>query len=530
MTAGAKPLAGTEGLTVLRDALIPDLVQAEEARLILSWYQNGSIVTPDERSASFVREVLQQVGVEIDVLAEPPDDPTPTPPTPEQPPKPTASEPAKTPETAQKRSSKLSAAALSRAAKAWADKHPDEAAALIYYNATAGIELIAPDARRSKQGSFLALLLSRVACTEPADLPELLDPLSPIQDVAIAQLTSDDDHGALPWPGTPAEALFVAVRLPAISEHDIDGEPISVLAAARKLFAPWRTATSLPIAPQATSRRRLPNNHLPELPPATASQLVLPAMPRTAQTTTAPWIALFDSLGGNSMAKGRGAPLELRLWIEALAWATPAARNGHLINVPMTLRQLRDALWPHGWHRGRQLPRLRDAMRRINSLGFLQITRDHEWAPILWRTLPTPGAGLDATMLLQVQLPPVERAGLGAPFNRNILRRLGLTAAPQYRAYLGLVELWDRTRRRGYKPWQPATDRPQLPWPNLQPHERRRLVFGDDSTVNTASTLRTRQQDADRAIQDLDAHGVIELRPDSDHPRKWQLVRRDLHR
>ena len=89
------PKADDETLEALRTALSPDHVQADEARLILRWYRNGRIVTPDERSASFAREVLRHAGGEIEVLTDPGDGPDTTPPTPKQPPKPTEAQPSK---------------------------------------------------------------------------------------------------------------------------------------------------------------------------------------------------------------------------------------------------------------------------------------------------------------------------------------------------------------------------------------------------------------------------------------------------
>ena len=523
------PKPDNEHLKALRTAMSPDHVQSDEARLILRWYRKGRIVTPDERSASFAREVLQHVGVEIEVVADPGDGPDTTPPTPEQPPKTTEAQPAKkakAPETAQKQSRKLSAAALSRAAKAWADKNPDEAAALIYYNATTVAELIAPDARRTKEGSLLALHLRRVARYQPAHLPELLSPLSSPQHAVITQSTSDD-NGTVPWPDDPADALRAAARLPAIRDHDIDGEPVSVLAATRLLFAPVTLEKAL--IPPAPSIRivEAPKDRLPDVPPAQPErQLLLPAMSPPDRPTigTAPWLELFDRLGGQSMQRGTGAPPALRLWIEALAWASPAARNGRLGAIPLTVRDLRDALWPNGWNRGKQLPGLIRACQQINSLGWIRIPElRSRYAPVLFRQWPDYDARLTDTVLLEVQLPSVVGAGAGAAFDRPTLRILGLRSAPEYRAYLGLIDLWDRYGRRG-------GTAPGRFLPALEPAQRRRLVFGDDSTASTASTLRTRQQDADRAIENLDAQGVIELRPASDDPRKWRMIRRDLNR
>ena len=171
------------------------------------------------------------------------------------------------------------------------------------------------------------------------------------------------------------QLLDLAQQWPAIVE--VAGEPLSLLAAAREaLSADRRTVAMLPTPPRVRvveapeDRERLPDM-LPD-PTKAERQLVLPSLnphpsPRVGP---APWLTVFDTLGGVSMMPGRGAPLDLRLFVEALAWAPPAARAGRMVDVPLTVRELAEALWPHGRQRGRDLPKLRNAMRAINALGW----------------------------------------------------------------------------------------------------------------------------------------------------------------
>jgi len=249
-------------------------------------------------------------------------------------------------------------------------------------------------------------------------------------------------------------------------------------------------------------RDRLPDV-LPD-PTKAERQLVLPNLnPHpNPHGGPAPWLTVFDSLGGVSMMPGRGAPLDLRLFVEALAWAPPAARRGRMVDVPLTVRELAEALWPHGWQRGRDLPKLRNAMRAINALGFFSTPDARlEWAPVLWRAIPGQGAHLDDHALLQVQLPPIAGTGAGARFDRLTARRLGVSSAPEFRAYLGLVHEWDRRLIRGVRP------RPGHSLPGYSPTDRRLLIFGDDP--ERAGTRRKRQLDADRAFEGYDQrHGL----------------------
>ena len=320
------------------------------------------------------------------------------------------------------------------------------------------------------------------------------------------------------------QLLELAQQLP--STVEVAGEPLSVLAAAREaLSADRRTVAMLPTPPRVRvvdapeDRERLPDM-LPD-PTKAERQLVLPSLnPHpTSRVGPAPWLTVFDTLGGLSMIPGRGAPLDLRLFVEALAWAPPAARAGRMVDIPLTVRELAEALWPHGWQRGRDLPKLRNAMRAINALGFFSTPDGRvEWAPVLWRAIPGLGAGLDDRALLQVQLPPT--AGAGARFDRATARRLGVSSAPEFRAYLGLVHEWDWRLIRGVRP------RPGHSLPGYPPADRRLLIFGDDPP--NYSTQRTRQMDSDRAFKGLADRSVIELAYDPRDPRIFIPKRRDL--
>ena len=274
----------------LNAAVEAGTVTADTARAVLNWIgPDGRGQPPTERAAAITREVLEQIEFQPDVGAEPrPDDAEVdvTTPTPDQPPETTVAEVAKTKTNDTGRTKKkLSAAALSRAAKSWADKNPNDAAALIWHNAAAVNALIAPDALESVDGQHLALLLRTVSQRDSVHIQrQLRRPLPGV--IVFADLIMPD--GTTRTLSGPEAALRIAARLPALSEHDIDGEPVSVLAAARKLFSAWRSVASLPSAPETPTSVQLQNDRLPEAPPATEPQLVLPSMPQPEQSNSAP--------------------------------------------------------------------------------------------------------------------------------------------------------------------------------------------------------------------------------------------------
>ena len=149
-------------------------------------------------------------------------------------------------------------------------------------------------------------------------------------------------------------------------------------------------------------------------------------------------LLLFDAGGGESLTQGNGAPVPLRLFVDILLCLPSKIRHiaGHQ-KVFATLRQLRDAIWPNGWQRGRDYPKLVRAMNSLTTSGVPW--EGGFWRPITVRNVPVE---LDDVAIFDVELPP--GSGRGPLVNRPSAHRLGLISAPAYRLYLNLTGYWDR--------------------------------------------------------------------------------------
>lgn len=548
-------LTRAEISTRLEVAVEAHRVSRDSARLVRGWMDSeGRIAAPNERCADLAREVLEAAGLEYrpakdpDLPATPgemdrtgPETETPdadrgqkepvsassrasqrprngrkgrnrTEP-PNQPAPPNTSDVAE--QATPSRPPRKSAIARSRAAAAWAAKEPAVAAKFLRSHPAAVLELLAPDAEEA-HGDELHDLYN--------DLLHVDELIAAAGDrsAVIARIRSAVGVGE-------RQLLDLVQQLP--STVEVDGEPLSVLAAAREaLTADRRDVAMLPATPSVRvveapeDRDTLP---LPPTPPR--RQLTLPNMVPAARDVIAPaaWLQVFDRLGGNYMAQGRGVPVELRLFVEALAWAPPAARRGILAEVDLTVRDLVQAIWPNGWRRNEDLPKLVRGIDRISAFGVLSDGR-FRWRPLWFQLSPDLGAGLDDPVRLYVQLPAVSGTGAGARFDRDTLRRLGLRSAPAYRLYLALIEQWDRKLRRGLHPHRRKSDGVPMPLPGFSPADRRRLIFGPDETAGNASTLRSRRAAAERAFIDLAQDGVIDLQVDHHDPRIYRPRRLDL--
>ena len=151
------------------------------------------------------------------------------------------------------------------------------------------------------------------------------------------------------------------------------------------------------------------------------------------------------------MTRGRGAAHAIRLYVEALLAVPPELRRvgyGPPATLRCTLREVVSGLWPRGWQRGRDWPRL---LAGLGELARLGVEWEHGgtggvWFAVTVRSIPR-DAALDDLVQFEVLLPP--GSGPGPMVAREHLRLLGLDSAPAYRMYLSLCWLWDHygTRR-----------------------------------------------------------------------------------
>ena len=171
----------------------------------------------------------------------------------------------------------------------------------------------------------------------------------------------------------------------------------------------------------------------------------LPLLP-TPEGPRVPLLELSDWRGVPTMAKGRGAPLDLRLAVGACVLTPHAARaaRGRLV---VTVRELRDFLFPNGWERWRDWPRIREALFRARD--YVIPDGRGNWLPFALRREPGEDAALDDLVLIDVELPP--GSGHGPVIDRRELARLGVVSAPRFRAYIAAHSVAWRpgvTRRR----------------------------------------------------------------------------------
>ncbi|MCE2399236.1 MAG: hypothetical protein J4F34_09470, partial [Gemmatimonadetes bacterium] len=161
---------------------------------------------------------------------------------------------------------------------------------------------------------------------------------------------------------TTARSLLAAAveRLPPVVRAETRPDPLlPVVQSIRE--APERTAGRLAFGGLVEGREPM-DGQLPLLPGPDGPRVLL--------------LEVSDVRGGPIMAKGRGAPLDQRLFVRSALW-TPHSSRSARVTIAVKVRQLRDHIYPNGWHRGRDWPRIVEALKRA---------RDHmlpgrfEWA------------------------------------------------------------------------------------------------------------------------------------------------------
>ena len=144
-----------------------------------------------------------------------------------------------------------------------------------------------------------------------------------------------------------AENAQEAPEVPAEKRSD----PILPVVIERVEEAPEREAGRLAFAGVVEERKSLPAQ--------------LPLLPRP-EGPSVPILELSDWRGVPTMARGRGAPLDLRLAVGACVLMPHVARAARG-RLAVTVRELRDFLFPNGWERRRDWPRIQAALWKAHN-------------------------------------------------------------------------------------------------------------------------------------------------------------------
>ena len=152
-------------------------------------------------------------------------------------------------------------------------------------------------------------------------------------------------------------------------------------------------------------------------------------------------VALYTIAGGKMTTRGQGAPITQRLFFELLMAVAYLDRQ-RIRQPTLTLRDLVMWIWPTGWQRGRDMPRLQRALWELDNL---RIECDRAlWRLIAVDRLPALNASLDDPVFFDVKHLP--NSDHGPLIDRHRLRLFGLQSAPAWRAYLRMAYVWDAAK------------------------------------------------------------------------------------
>ena len=161
----------------------------------------------------------------------------------------------------------------------------------------------------------------------------------------------------------------------------------------------------------------------------------------------------------------RGAvAMPIRLFFEAMMALDPKQTQ---VDIHFKLGDLLRYLNPDGkYNRTNHLPHV---LRGLHSLHFLRIpyrsnpdrpSTEVDWIPVLPRTVPNLQSGNDASIILEVKLPPDAKSGMMV--EKDILRLTGKQSSAKFNAYLSACWIFDRygTTPKGIiDPTKPAAQR-----------------------------------------------------------------------
>ena len=280
-------------------------------------------------------------------------------------------------------------------------------------------------------------------------------------------------------------------------------------------------------------------------------QLSLPGFTDTAVVVgCTSWLLwLFDRVGG-SIAQGRGAPWDMRLWVYAILHLDMEDRDGLWHMLRFSTKEVIGWLHPNGWTNQRRdwenLPTALITMRE--SLSYVPVPGFGKVAMLFPSVIPSVPS--DPLIEFTIRVPPA--AAHGDRIDWPLLTAYGAESTRLFRAYLAVTAWLGRSAHRGHPitrhvaaPVRGADGKPvrkdgrivrsdttRIPnsavryvGPDLTEYDLARMIGFDE-------TERRRRHDARSAFERMDDDGVIDLQRSGSRfaifgPTRDQRLRRE---
>ena len=381
-----------------------------------------------------------------------------------------------------------------------------------------------------------------------------------VQREALAAVLNMPPPPMLAAAAVPARLVEHLANLPERRGSDTGLSLLTVLVEAlpspRDAFKPVARASLPRLAKLGHDAATLPDFPLQDAPAAPGEQLDLPGFGDAVRGCASWLLWLFDQAGGESLASGRGARWELRLFVYALLHLDVADRDGqwHTLRIaasPEHAKAIEDAtgrpmanvedwLHPHGWsNKRRDWHNLPEALRRMSrELSYVPVDGIGYVAMLFPSVIPAKQG--DPLVEFTARVPRVAAHGDRLSWPR--LLEYGADSARLFRAYLAVVAWLGRSAKRGH----PMTRQIAAPvlGPDGEPARRRKggaIVRSATERIDNPAaryvgpplseadlarmigfdpTDRRRRGDARAAFERMEADGVIEIERDG---RGWLL-------
>ena len=182
------------------------------------------------------------------------------------------------------------------------------------------------------------------------------------------------------------------------------------------------------------SKQQVESAQLQLFPPVEKTSILPAIMP----------LQIAHPMGLKPKTKAGAVSHEIRIFFEALMALEP---NLQEMKMKFRLGHLIHYLYPDGkFHRTNQLPYITNALETLHLHASVPWRDDQgdlrRWRPVFVISPLESNSKNETPIVIRVEMPPDAKQGMAV--DKQTLRGLGKTSAPQFNAYLTAVYLWDK--------------------------------------------------------------------------------------